>query len=564
MLEIGTVINGTYKILNKIGQGGMSVVYLAMNERANKQWAIKELKKDGSQNYEVIRQGLIAEAEFLKKLRHPNLPCIVDIIENEDTFLIVMDYIEGRTLYDLLQEYGALPQEEVIVWAKQICNVLIYLHSRTPPIIYRDMKPSNIMRKPDGNVVVIDFGTAREYKNTREADTTCLGTQGYAAPEQFGGQGQTDARTDIYCLGATLYHLVTGHDPAKPPYEMYPIRIWDDTLSAGLEEIILKCTQKNPKDRYQNGNELLYALEHYYELEEEYRKVQKKKILSFFICTGLVFLFGMGALFGNRKENQLKARSYESYLEQAMSLITLPEKKEYYTKAISLNPADVKGYLAMLEDYLSDEEFSSEEVSAVTEAYSRENGGRTNLSYLEKNKEGYGEFCFQLGIDYFFKFQGTTGKTTAQSWFQKVLTLDSKVIEEQKRKRVEIYNRIGSYYESLGKSDLSGETENVEYNNFFEDLSKLNQNELADMGNQTTAITLYNEIAVQISSHAFHFMLYGITGEKMEKELKMIENRMPQLSDDMSESRILSLKNNIEAAHQSIAIAQNMMQQTRK
>lgn len=106
------------------------------------------------------------------------------------------------------------------------------------------MKPSNVMLKPDGNVMLIDFGTAREFKSTSVADTTCLGTQGYAAPEQFGGHGQTDARTDIYCLGATMYHLITGHNPALPPYEMYPIRQWNPMLSSGLEEIILKCTQK--------------------------------------------------------------------------------------------------------------------------------------------------------------------------------------------------------------------------------------------------------------------------------------------------------------------------------
>ena len=260
MLEIGSLVDGKYKILNKIGQGGMSVVYLAMNERANKQWAIKEVRKDGVQNFEVVKQGLIVETDLLKKLNHPNLPSIIDVIDGDGSFLIVMDYIEGRTLEKVLREYGAQDQEDVIEWAKQLCDVLSYLHSRKPPIIYRDMKPSNVMLRPDGKVMLIDFGTAREFKETSVADTTCLGTQGYAAPEQYGGHGQTDARTDIYCLGATLYHLLTGHNPSEPPYEMYPIRYWNPDLSSGLEEIILKCTQKNPEDRYQSCGELLYAL----------------------------------------------------------------------------------------------------------------------------------------------------------------------------------------------------------------------------------------------------------------------------------------------------------------
>lgn len=260
MLEIGSIIDGKYKILNKIGQGGMSVVYLAMNERANKQWAIKEVRKDGVKDYDVVRQGLIAETDILKRLNHPHLPSIIDVIDRDDTFLIVMDYIEGKSLDHWLKKDGAQPQEKVVEWAKQICDVLGYLHSRKPPIIYRDLKPANVMLKPDGQIMIIDFGTAREFKETSIEDTSCLGTQGYAAPEQYGGHGQTDARTDIYTLGATMYHLLTGHNPSLPPYEMYPIRRWNPALSSGLEKIVLKCTQRNPNDRYQNCAELMYLM----------------------------------------------------------------------------------------------------------------------------------------------------------------------------------------------------------------------------------------------------------------------------------------------------------------
>ena len=217
MLKIGSLVDGKYKILSKVGQGGMSVVYMAINEKANKTWAVKEVRKDGVLDFEAVKQGLVAETDILKKLSHPNLPSIIDVIDTDDSFIIIMDYIQGNLLNKALEEYGAQPQDRVIEWAKQLCDVLGYLHSRQPPIIYRDMKPANIMLKPDGNVTLIDFGTAREFKEKNLADTTCLGTVGYAAPEQFGGMGQTDARTDIYCLGATLYHLVTGCNPSEPP-----------------------------------------------------------------------------------------------------------------------------------------------------------------------------------------------------------------------------------------------------------------------------------------------------------------------------------------------------------
>ena len=326
MLEIGSIVDGKYKILNKIGQGGMSIVYLAMNERANKPWAIKEIRKDGVSNYEVVKQNLIAETDILKRLNHPNLPSIIDVIDCDDTFLIVMDYIEGKPLSEALNREGAQPQEKVIEWAKQICDVLGYLHSRVPPIIYRDMKPSNVMLKPDGNIMIIDFGTAREYKSASIADTTCLGTQGYAAPEQFGGQGQTDARTDIYCLGATLYHLITGHNPCLPPYEMYPIRQWNPNLSSGLEEIILRCTQKNPNDRYQSCAELMYALEHYDELDHEYKVKQNRKWRTF-LATSILTVVSMGACVGFKAaETSTTNSSYTQYLKNAVSAGTSEER----------------------------------------------------------------------------------------------------------------------------------------------------------------------------------------------------------------------------------------------
>lgn len=213
MLETGTVIDGKYKILNVIGRGGMSRVYLAMNERVNRQWAVKEIRKQDACHLHANKK----EIEMLKRLSHPHLPGIVDVIENRDTLLIVMDYIEGRSLQDLLNEYGAQPQEQVLSWAGQLCDTLSYLHSRKPAIIYRDMKPSNVMLKPDGNVMLIDFGAAREYKPTNTNDTVSLGTRGYAAPEQYEKEGQSDARTDIYCLGVMLFQLLTGGESSFPP-----------------------------------------------------------------------------------------------------------------------------------------------------------------------------------------------------------------------------------------------------------------------------------------------------------------------------------------------------------
>ena len=250
MTEIGTVIEGKYEILKEIGRGGMSFVYLAMDTHLNRNWAVKEVKKKGTgKNDEIVVNSLLAEANMVKKLDHPALPRIVDIIDNGVTIYIIMDYIEGESLDKVLEEYGAQPEEQVIAWAMQICDVLSYLHSQKPPIIYRDMKPANLMLKPNGNISIIDFGIAREYKEQNLADTTVLGTKGYAPPEQY--SGQTDARSDIYALGMTMHHLLTGVDPRSG--EAYvPVRQWNPELSEGIEFIINKCVEPVAENRYQN------------------------------------------------------------------------------------------------------------------------------------------------------------------------------------------------------------------------------------------------------------------------------------------------------------------------
>lgn len=429
MLEIGSLVDGKYKILNKVGQGGMSVVYLAMNERANKQWAVKEVRKDGIKDFEVVKQGLVAETDILKKLNHPSLPSIVDVIDTEDSFIIIMDYIQGNSLNKALDEYGAQPQENVIAWAKQLCDVLGYLHTRTPAIIYRDMKPANIMLKPDGNVTLIDFGTAREFKEKNLADTTCLGTVGYAAPEQFGGMGQTDARTDIYCLGATLYHLVTGMNPCEPPYEIRPIREINPLLSSGLEQIILKCTQKDPNNRYQSAAELMYDLEHFADMDELYRKKQKNKLMTFLGCAFLTVAFAVTSVCGYVAAENAKSANYDYILANASSasayyeaIVTDTTRKEAY-----LGTDDHKGLIEFL---ISDGELNSEENAVLTKLRGGLEktdmwGYSTTVNVLQELKtsdpEGYEDVCYQIGEAYMFYYKVGVEKdkySTAATWFQ--------------------------------------------------------------------------------------------------------------------------------------------------
>lgn len=535
MLEIGSLVDGKYKILNEIGQGGMSVVYLAMNERANKQWAIKEVRKDGVKNFAVVKQGLMVETDILKKLHHPNLPSIIDVIDGDGTFLIVMDYIEGRHLESLIKEYGVQNQEDVIAWAKQLCDVLAYLHSRKPPIIYRDMKPSNIMLKPDGKVMLIDFGTAREFKETSVEDTTCLGTQGYAAPEQYGGQGQTDARTDIYCLGATLYHLLTGHNPGEPPYEMYPIRYWNQDLSSGLEEIILKCTQKNSEDRYQSCGELLYALDHYNELDIEYKRKQALKWRSFLCTFALTVLAGAGAMGFHLAEKNVTANTYDAYLQEAETLATTnPEECiGYYQKAIMLNPIDGKAYEELLHFFLwqNNEESSSSSGRAVCVFSDTEeqiirkslgitgDGRRSNEEYLKENGVAYNKLAYDLGVAYFYSYDGTGNKAASRKWLGIAAKAEpTEKLNEKNIVRAQNLYKIAEYYDSLGVRNQAGDSM-VSYSDYWKDLVKILETDTGLGVNNVNILLSYKELVACIVSKATDFEKAGVTQKQMEIQL---------------------------------------------
>ena len=553
MAVIGTYIDDKYEILKEIGHGGMSVVYLAMDKRLNKQWAIKELqKKARDANNEIVIQSAIAEANMIKKLDHPALPRIVDIIDEQDVIYVVMDYIEGETLDYVVNQYGAQSQEQVIDWAKQLCQVLHYLHTRTPPIIYRDMKPANVMIKPDGNLKVIDFGIAREYKSSNLQDTICLGTRGYAAPEQFGGQGQTDARTDIYCLGATLYHLVTGHNPAEPPYEIYPIRHWNSQLSGGLENIIEKCTQLNPNDRYQSCAELLYALEHYEEEDDAFKQAQKKKLNIFRLTSLMTVIFmvlGIGSLF---IKNNINMNDYRNNLELAEKSTDTVEKRKYCIQAISLLPQNPEAYEKLIEVYKDNNAFDVEESIEFKEQVSE------YLNQLQ-NSDSYPNVAYEVGKLYWYYYDygdndndnqniPITKMINSISWFEDAIQYGNQ--EDDFYHTAQIYKDIGTFYKELQIKVNEGESVNGMYKSYFKNLqsmleriSKYNEAEIVEL-------ETYKLIIVSIENYAREFADDGVKQEEMTSLFNQAISEVEQIKP--TSSKTSDMKKYIEERKSSI------------
>lgn len=554
MLEIGSLIDGKYKVLNKIGQGGMSVVYLAMNEKVNKQWAIKEVRKEGVKDFDVVKQSLIAELELLKKLNHPSLPSIVDVIETEGTFLIVMDYIEGIPLNRALAEYGAQKQEDVIQWGIQLCEVLIYLHSRTPAIIYRDMKPSNIMLKPDGNVVLIDFGTAREFKESNNSDTTCLGTKGYAAPEQFGGKGQTDVRTDIYSLGTTLYHLVTGKNPSAPPYELKPIREWNSSLSTGLEKIINKCIQPNPEDRYQTASHMLFELEHINEIDDKYKRKQKKR-LAFFIVTlvSSIFMFSV-SLYSNQKRSSLIVEDYNNIIESAKKIAGNEPRFQLFSKAVLLEPKRKEAYEYILQDFKEDCLFSGEEEKQLlTLLQETTRSGNTNIQYLKENSLDYGSFCYSLGNLYWYYYYDKGDKHKRSSaWFEDALNYGK--LKANDYRKAELFKEIGFFHKKVRQLEHTSVFQG-EYSAYWNTLNNIMDEFTKNPEDEAIMLQLYSEIVDQVFNYRSYFKVDGVKEQDIINVLDLIDQKSFQF-----ELIQVSKKKEIEELHHKIKDTKTIVQ----
>lgn len=426
MTEIGTVIDGKYEILREIGRGGMSIVYLAMDTHLNKQWAVKEIRKKGNgKNDEVVVNSLLAEANMMKKLDHPALPRIVDIIDNGITIYVVMDYIEGESLDKVLNEYGAQPEEQVIAWAEQLCEALEYLHSQKPPIIYRDMKPANVMLKPEGNIKIIDFGIAREYKEQKLSDTTVLGTKGYAPPEQY--SGQTDARSDIFALGMTMHHLLTGIDPRSG--EAYaPVRMWNPQLSEGIELIINKCVEPAAENRYQSCSDLLYDLEHPELITKDYKKKQKRKMRSFIITVALAIVFLVSGIICNRISVNIKNNNYDALVSISTST-SLSDKIDSYKQAIEIYPDRLEAYLKLIEAYEDEGTFSKAENDQFLAIYNEHKDGFDTSDVKEA------ELNYKVGMMYFNYYTENNGSYSFSTRIQKAypfftLNYDNKIIQQ--------------------------------------------------------------------------------------------------------------------------------------
>lgn len=254
----GVLLQNRYRVISQVGTGGFGVVYKAVDtQHTDRLVAIKAINLSGLRPQAVIEatDAFKREVQLLSHLSHSNLPCIYDHHTTPENCYLVMEFIKGETIEQCMSKApeGRLPLSEVLDIGIQLCTVLDYLHSQLPPVIFRDLKPSNIMRTPRGHIHLIDFGIARHFKPGQAKDTAALGSPGYAAPEQY-GRAQTTPLSDIYSLGALLHHLLTTNDPTETPFHFIPL--WPNSHLAIVElgMLVMQMVERDANQRPESMN----------------------------------------------------------------------------------------------------------------------------------------------------------------------------------------------------------------------------------------------------------------------------------------------------------------------
>ncbi len=357
-----------------------------------------------------------------------------------------------------------------------------------------------------------------------------------------------------------MYHLLTGKNPSEPPYEIYPIRYWNQEFSQGLEQIILKCTQLDPEKRYQKCSSIIYDLEHYYELDQNYRKKEKVKLGTFVAAMSMALITGVAAITCHVYANNLQQSGYETHIDNADKNQNSADMETNYIEAINIDPSKADAYINLVDKvYLADENFSEDEATELRQLLITTSGNRTYEDILSQNGSEYALFAYRLGLAYFYSYEGTGNKQQSAYWFKKAAEGD---LEQSQKERAVRLGSIADYYISLGTIDKSGDG-GVSYSDYWDDLMALSDGNIAELDNATTALVIYKELASQISSNAEKFHRDGVAYDDMELALQNIEEHVKNdidSTDAVNIERVTTmeeeLRTNIEKARQTISLSE--------
>jgi len=542
----GDVLKDRYEIQRLIGKGGMSRVYLAADlQLNNKLWAVKEVDRTARDPAgRPMEYVLVEEARMLSRLDHPKIVSVVDIEKTDEYIYVVMDYVEGETLANVVKRLGPQSEQDVCSWMLQLCDVLDYLHNQEPPIVYRDLKPSNVILHPDGYVKLIDFGVVREYKDNSltSQDTIAFGTRGYAPPEQY-GKSQTDPRADIYALGATMWHLLAGKAPAAE-FPLRDVREENPQVGEGFAETIIpKCTKLDREERYISCKQLAGDLSRYKVLTRDYRRKQTAKLHKFqgAVCASVACaIMGCGLLLAH---HAAVTQQYETQLEFGNQLAqTEPEvAQQHYRDAIAINPAGIDAYEGLISCYKADGVFTIDEKRQFDQVY------LVHLDHL-RALERFSELSFEIGRLYwgYYEYgqQGTTfdpevarnNRIRASAEYFKAAASDPSF---ELRDRAAVYSGIAHFVLNAPSAIREGDDDEDFYSTHWENLIELTDG-LMHESNDVLRLESVEVVASSIETYADKFKRVVGVGKE---ELVALERKLEDsCADPITSSPELELR----------------------
>ena len=502
-LKAGEVLAGKYRILQALGKGGEGSVWLAVHLQTEQLWAVKEIarKEDGREFHEI---------DMMKKLRHPSLPLIADVLEREHWIYLVMEYIQGPTLEEVKQKLGRFSPQQVLETGWQLSNVLCYLHGRKIPVFHLDIKPANIIQKKNGTLVLVDFGASLKLFE-KEREGRRKGTQGFAAPEQYERNSLLDGRADIYGVGATMYYLISG---VRYSGVLQKSKI--PGCPENMSGLIRKCIRENPQERYQDSKKLRKEIE---KLRKSYQSGRQR--IKIWLAL-LLAIFAAGLAFREiPREFALQTEEhwdYEKLLAEAECTGT-EERLDYYRRAFFRAPGRRQAYLQFLEQAGNDGIFSKEEEEQFRSILHTIPLGssETYEELLAKDPEAYGEVTFRLGMLYWYGY-GEEGHRIAAGWFGKCLAALQRLSGNREREewelRAELFAHMSTYFERLGvEEEGQEETPEVQY---WQDLKQILLLEKDRESGGFTELYFLRETLKQIIFLSENLRQAGISAGEME------------------------------------------------
>ncbi len=497
MAQIGQIIGGKYKILRMIDRGGMSRIYLAEDMGMSKEWVVKEiLKTINDRDNSLSVNSAISEVNIVKELDHPAIVRVVDILNDSQAVYIVEDYVRGRSLKEIVDSGEYIDEKMLIQWMMQLSEVLAYLHSRNPAVIYRDIKPENIIMTESGHIKVIDFGIARRYKPGQARDTQYLGTERFAAPEQYEEYGaQTDARTDIYGLGRTFEYL---SDYCR-------------ATSSEFGEIIKTCTRNNPDERFQSAEQLRGQLNMLLEQNQRKRKKNKISLLRILltVLAAVCIFLAVSVIF-------LRMTGSKSQLDRISEVV---------------------------EEIKIDGVFSEEEEENLLSII------KPNLSEL-KEQEGFEKLAFEVGKLYWYYYDygsdNTIGIVEAVPWFE---------LSQDYSEMAAVFMKIGEFYRDINTSIRESEDTGM-YRDCFTQLLKLSAG-ITDDTAELVRLEVYKLIIHSIETYARKFCTDDVKLEDISDLYGRVAQNVKKMQTTSAQADTVKLQiiARLDAASDAISLA---------